>query len=284
MTTPTTALATASRTDSRSGPPDAGSDGSRRGHALGDLALLTHRSLLRELRQVDGIIVSLLLPVMITLAFVYVFGGAIDLGGSDLSYVDFVAPAIVVLAAGYGAANTAVGVAEDMTGGIVDRFRTLPVASWTVPSAYVVASVVRNLVTTAVALLTAVAVGFRPAASPSDWLLVLALVTGYILALSALGVVWGLLVRSAQAAGAFAFFALFLPYASDAFVPAESMPGALRVFAEHQPMTPVVQTLRGLLLDQPVGDAGWLAALWLAGATLVGVVLAASLFRRRARG
>lgn len=273
MTTTATATAPATTTTAtaRSAP-------------IADLALLTRRSLTREVRQVDGIILGLVLPIMITLAFVYVFGGAIDLGDSPITYVDHVAAAIVVLAAGYGAANTAVGVAEDMTGGIVDRFRTLPVATWTVPSAYVVASVVRNLATTVVAVLTAVVVGFRPSMSLIDVVAVLALVTGYIVAMSALGVVWGLLVRSAQAAGAFAFFALFVPYASDAFVPAETMPGVLGTFAEHQPITPLVQALRGLMLDLPVGDAGWVAAAWLAAGAVLGIVASAILFRRRTRG
>jgi ABC-2 type transport system permease protein len=121
-----------------------------------------------------------------------------------------------------------------------------------VPASHVVASVVRNVVTAALALGAAVALGFRPHATVLDWALVLALVVGYVLALSAVAVVWGLLVRSTQAAEAFSFVVLFLPYLSDGFVPAETMPSLLRGFAQHQPITPLVATARALLLEQPI--------------------------------
>jgi len=146
------------------------------------------------------------------------------------------------------------------------------------------ASVIRNVAASAFALAAAVALGFRPDASPADWLLVLAVVAGYVLAVSSLAVVWGLLVGSTQAAGAFGFVVLFLPYLSDGIVPAETMPPALRGFADHQPITPIVETLRALLLDRPAGSSGAVAAAWLAGVILLGVPLAALLFRRRTSG
>jgi ABC-2 type transport system permease protein len=176
---------------------------------------------------------------------------------------------------------TAGNVAEDMNGGIIDRLRTLPISSWVVPTSHVIASVVRNVVTAGLALAAAVALGFRPDAMALDWALVLALVSGYVLAISAMAVVWGLAVNSTQAAEAFSFIVLFLPYLSDGFVPAETMPGVLRGFAEHQPITPLVATARALLLDQPIGNAGWIAAAWLAAAVVVSVPTAAVLFRRR---
>jgi ABC-2 type transport system permease protein len=189
--------------------------------------------------------------------FVYVFGGAITTGSSGLDYIDFVVPAVLLLSAGYGAALTASNVAEDMHGGMIDRLRTLPISSWVVPTSHVIASVVRNVVTAGLALTAAIALGFRPDATAVEWMLVLALVTGYILAMSAIAVVWGLLVKSTQAAEAFSFIVLFLPYLSDDFVPAATMPRLLRGFAEHQPITPLVETVRALLLDQPIGNAGW---------------------------
>jgi ABC-2 type transport system permease protein len=192
--------------------------------------------------------------------FVYVFGGAITTGSSGLDYIDFVVPAVLLLSAGYGAALTASNVAEDMHGGMIDRLRTLPISSWVVPTSHVIASVVRNVVTAGLALTAAIALGFRPDATAVEWMLVLALVTGYILAMSAIAVVWGLLVKSTQAAEAFSFIVLFLPYLSDGFVPAATMPRLLRGFAEHQPITPLVETVRALLLDQPIGNAGWIAA------------------------
>jgi ABC-2 type transport system permease protein len=166
---------------------------------------------------------------------------------------------------------------------MIDRFRTLPVTDWAVPVSHVAASLGRNLTATATALAAALVMGFRPDARASDWLLVGAVVAGYILTVSALAVLWGLLVRSVQAAGALSFVVLFVPYLSDAFVPLETMPAALRVFAEHQPTTPLIQTLRALLLDQPLGNAGALTAAWLLAGTAFSVPLAAMLFRRRAR-
>ncbi len=250
--------------------------------AVGDLYLLSVRALRRDTRMLDAVLVSIALPVLIMATFVYVFGGAIHTGASGLAYIDFVVPAVIVMCAGYGAATTAAALAEDLTGGMIDRFRTLPVTDWVVPVSHVVASLGRNLAATAAALAAALVMGFRPEATTSDWLLVVAVVGGYILAVSALAVVWGLLVRSVQAAGAFSFVVLFVPYISDAFVPVETMPTGLRAFAEHQPTTPLVQTLRALLLDQPLGNAGRLTAAWLLTATALCVPLAATLFRRRA--
>ena len=247
----------------------------------GDLGRLVARALRHEARRLDALFVNLALPVGIMVIFVYVFGGAITTGASGLRYIDFVVPAVLLLSAGYGAALTAANVAEDVNGGMIDRLRSLPISSWVVPASHVIASVVRNTVTAGLALIAAVALGFRPHATVGDWALVLALVSGYVLALSAIAVVWGLAVRSTQAAEAFSFIVLFLPYLSDGFVPAETMPSVLRGFAQHQPITPLVETARALLLDQPIGNAGWLAAAWLTAAVVISVPVAAVLFRRR---
>ncbi|WP_245642612.1 ABC transporter permease [Nonomuraea candida] len=249
--------------------------------AAGDLRRLVVRDLRRDMRVLDGLIVNTALPVMIMVLFVYVFGGAISTGSSGLDYVDFVVPAVLLMSGGYGAALTAVTISDDMTGGMIDRFRTLPISGWVVPAGHVVASVIRNLASSAIALAAALLLGFRPDASLTDWALVLALVTGYVLAMSALAAVWGLLVSSSQAAGAFSFVVLFLPYVSDGIVPAETMPGVLRGFADHQPLTPIIDTMRALLLDLPMGSSGAAATAWLAGIVAICVPLAALLFRRR---
>lgn len=249
--------------------------------AAGDLRRLVVRDLRRELRLLDGLIVNTALPVIMMVLFVHVFGGAIDTGSSGLAYIDFVVPAILLMSGGYGAALTASAIAEDMTGGMIDRFRTLPISGWTVPAGHVVASLVRNVVACGIALVAAVALGFRPDAGLVDWAFTLALLAGYVVAVSSLAVLWGLLVKSVQAAGAFSFLVLFLPYMSDGFVPAETMPAALRGFADNQPITPIVEALRSLLLDQPMGSSGAVAAAWLTGMVLISVPLAAVLFRRR---
>jgi ABC-2 type transport system permease protein len=270
-----------STTTATAGNHPARASGVDHGTTGGDLGRLVVRALRRESRRLDALFINLALPVGIMVVFVYVFGGAIATGSSGLSYIDFVVPAVLLLSAGYGAALTAANVAEEMNEGLIDRLRTLPISSWVVPTSHVIASVARNVVTAGLALAAAVALGFRPDATVLDWALVLALVGGYILAVSAMAVVWGLAVKSTQAAEAFSFIVLFLPYLSDGFVPAETMPGVLRGFAEHQPITPLVETARALLLDQPIGNAGWIAAAWLAAAVVISVPTAAVLFRRR---
>ncbi|NRQ38697.1 ABC transporter permease [Nonomuraea sp. NN258] len=251
---------------------------------MSDLGRLVVRALRREIRTPDGLIVNIAMPVLIMVIFVYVFGGAISTGSSGLAYIDFVVPAVLLMCGGYGAALTAVSIALDMRDGMIDRFRTLPISGWVVPASHVLGSLVRNVSVTAISLAVAVLLGFRPQAGGADWALALAVVAGYVLAMSALAALWGLLVSSEQAAGAFSFVVLFLPYLSDGVVPAETMPSVLRGFAEHQPITPIVTTLRALLLDQPLGNAGWVAAAWLAGLILVSVPVAAILFRRRTAG
>ncbi|MER5626495.1 ABC transporter permease [Streptosporangium sp. NPDC002544] len=251
------------------------------GTTMGDLGRLVTRMLRHETRTPDALIVNIALPALIMILFVYVFGGAITTGSSGLTYIDFVVPTVLLMSGGYGAALTAVSVTDEMTRGMIDRFRTLPISGWVVPAGHVVASVVRNVVATGIALAVAIALGFRPDATLADWALALLLVIGYVLAVSAIAVLWGLLVTSAQAAGAFSFVVIFFPYLSDGVVPAETMPSLLRGFAEYQPTTPMVKTLRGLLLDHPMGDAGWLATAWLAAGVVISIPVAAVLFRRR---
>ena len=170
-------------------------------------------------------------------------------------------PGIILLCAGFGAAGTAVGVAEDMTSGIIDRFRTMPIASAGVITGHVVASLLRNLVATTVVIVVALVVGFRPSAGPLQWLAALGLVALWILTITWLFAALGLVARSTEAAGNYGFALLFLPYLSSAFVPLATLPAGLRWFAEHQPLTPVIESIRGLLLGaevaaRPCGRSG----------------------------
>jgi len=246
------------------------------------------RSLRLVRRDPDELILGLVLPVMLMILFVYVFGGAMAVG---TDYVTYATPGIILLCAGYGASNTAIAVEQDMSGGIMDRFRSMPIASSTVLVGHVVASVLKNLVTTAVVLGVALLIGFRPDAGVLEWLGTVGVVAAYVLAITSVAAFVGVLVRSPAAAGGFGFFMLFLPYVSSAFVPPQTMPSWLRGFAEHQPVTPVIETLRGLLvgLDSsgaPVGDLGPTAALalaWCAGIVLVFLGAAACVFARRRR-
>lgn len=237
------------------------------------------RSLLHTLRTPDALIMAIALPTMLMLLFTFVFGGAIEPGGG---YVDYVVPGIILLCAGFGAASTAVDVANDMTEGIIDRFRTMPIRAASVITGHVVASLVRNLVATAIVIAVAVLVGFRPTGSPLEWVAMFALVAAYILAITYLFAAIGLAASSPEAASGYGFFLMFLPYISSAFVPVDSMPEWLQWVAENQPLTPIIETIRGLLLGTEIGNSGWLAVGWCAFILVVAVVLTRILFRAKA--
>jgi ABC-2 type transport system permease protein len=239
-----------------------------------DSLTLIGRSLRHSLRSLDALFTAVLLPVMLLLMFVYVFGGALDPGGD---YVDYVVPSIILLCAGYGAATTAISVNHDMTTGVIDRFRSLDIVSSAVLTGHVVASLARNVVSTLLVLGIALLIGFSPDATPLEWLGVLGLLLLFMAAISWLAAAFGLVARSAESAGAFSFFVLFLPYVSSAFVQPETMPGALEAIAEHQPITPLVDTLRALMLGTPTGDAA-IAVAWCLGFAILGAAAAALLF------
>jgi ABC-2 type transport system permease protein len=237
------------------------------------------RSMLHTLRTPDALVMAIALPTMLMLLFTQVFGGAIDPSGD---YVDYVVPGIILLCAGFGAASTAVDVANDMKAGVIERFRTMPFRAETVIAGHVVASLVRNLVATGIVIGVAVLVGFRPTGSPLDWVGMFALVAGYILAITYLFAAIGLAASSPEAAGGYGFFLMFLPYLSSAFVPVDTMPEWLRPVAEHQPLTPIIETIRGLLLGTDIGTSGWWALGWCALILAVAVVLTGVLFRAKA--
>jgi ABC-2 type transport system permease protein len=245
---------------------------------MSDSLTMVGRSLRLTMRTPDAMLTSLMLPVILMLLFVYLFGGAIQTG---TRYVTYVVPGVLLLSAGFGAATTAVSVSQDMTGGIIDRFRSLDVAGAAILAGHVATSVARNLASTVLVFGVAFLIGFRPDAQPLDWLAAGGVLLAFMLAVSWLSAAVGLLARSPEAAGGFTFLMAFVPYPSSAFVPIDTMPTWLHGFAEHQPVTPVIETLRGLLLGTPVGNSPWLALAW-CGAILVGsVALAGVLFRRR---
>ncbi len=248
------------------------------GWRVHDTLAMVGRSIRRELRSPDTLLLSVMLPVILILMFVYVFGGAIQ---TDARYVDYVVPGIVLLCTGYGAATTAVVVATDMTGGLMDRFRSLPTRPSAALTGHVVASVARNAVSTTLVVGVAFLVGFRPAAGAVEWLAAVGLLLAYVLALTWTAVVLGLLASSPEAANGFGFVVLFLPYVSSAFVPPQTMPAVLEWIATYQPITPVTDTLRGLLLDTPLGAEPWIALAWCVGLAVLARAGAVILFRRR---
>jgi ABC-2 type transport system permease protein len=257
-----------------------GRPGPRRFAPAGDYLTMAARCVRLTSREIDAAAMSLFLPVMLMLTFVYLFGGAINTG---TRYITYVVPGVLLLCAGIGAASTAVTVCRDMTGGIVDRFRSMDVGSLPVLSGHVAASVVRNAASTVLVFAVAFGIGFRPHAGPAAWAAAVGLLLLYVLALSWLAVAFGLLVSSPEAANAFMFVPMTVTYASSAFVPVRTMPSWLHGFATHQPATPVIEALRGLLLGTHVGASGWQALAWCGGILAVSVALSAAAFRRRTR-
>jgi ABC-2 type transport system permease protein len=250
-------------------------------YAASDSAAMVGRSVKHTVRNLESLLMSVILPVVLMLMFVYVFGGAIDPSGH---YADYVVPGIILLCTGYGAASTAVDVAQDMAEGIVDRFRSMPILSSAVLIGHVAASLARNALATALVIAVAYLTGFRPDAGGPEWLAVAAVLLLWVLALSWVAVCFGLLARTVEGANGFTFLVLFLPYLSSAFVPTETMKAGLRAVAEHQPVTPVTETLRGLLFGTPIGSYGWQAAAWCGGLLIVAYAGANVLFRRRTGG
>ena len=245
---------------------------------MSDALVLSGRALRISRRTTDALVTALALPIMLMVLFVELFGGAIDTGAD---YVQYVVPGVLLLSASFGASTTAMSVNADMTGGVVDRLRSLDVSGAALLAGHVTASVVRNLVSTALVLVVALALGFRSPASPSAWLAAAGVLLAFVVALSWLSAVIGLLAGSAEAANGFTFFVSFLPYPSSAFVPIATLPGWLQGFAGHQPVTPVIETLRGLLLGAPVGTYPQQALAWCAGLMVISAVLAEVLFTRR---
>ncbi|GGK64999.1 ABC transporter permease [Nocardia camponoti] len=249
--------------------------------AVQDSLTMLDRNIRRTLRSPDTMIMTVVLPVVILLMFVFVFGGAMDVGPG--AYIDYVVPGIILLCAGFGASTTAIAVSTDSAEGIIDRFRAMSIARSAVLTGHVAESVLRNLITSAIVVAVAVALGFRPTADPLRWLGVFGVLAMFVFALSWLAAALGLLARNPEAANGFTFIFMFLPYVSSAFVPTESMPTWLHWFAENQPVTPVIETLRGLLMGTPIGNSWLLAVLWCTGIGLVGYLAAGALFRREMR-
>lgn len=250
------------------------------GRALNNSLVMTARSIRLSTRNGDAVFTSLMLPVMLMLIFVYLFGGAIRTGTGE-PYVSYVVPGVLLLCAGFGSSGTAVSVNEDLKGGIVDRLRSLDVGGASILAGHVAASTVRNAVSTVLVLGVAVLIGFRPSPTLPAALAAAGLLLAFIVAISWLAAVVGLLTKSPEAAGSFSFFMMFLTYPSSTFAPIDTMPTWIHGFAHNQPVTPVIESLRGLFLGEPVGSDPWVALAWCAGILLGALGLSGRLFGRR---
>jgi len=248
-------------------------------HFFGDTAVLTGRSLRHITRSLDTIITTAVTPIAMMLLFVYVLGGAIN-AGSD-SYVTYLLPGILLITIASGIAYTAYRLFLDLQSGIFERFHSMPIARSSVLWAHVLTSLVANLISLLVVGLVALLMGFRSGASVLAWLAVAGILILFTLALTWLAVIVGLSAKTVDGASAFSYPLIFLPFISSAFVPTATMPGPVRWFAENQPVTSIVNAIRNLLAQQPVGSEIWIALAWCVGILIVAYVLAMVTYRHK---
>lgn len=247
---------------------------------LSDIWVMTKRSIVHIIRSLDQVMSLIMFPVMFMLLNRYVLGGAINTG--DVTYVNYLFAGILVQTLAFGANYTTINLAVDLKEGIVDRFRSLPMASSALLVGHITADLVRNIISGVIIVGVGFLVGFRPNASLGEWLLVGGLSLLFTLAISWLSAILGLLVKSLEAAQWAGFVIIFpLTFISSAFVPTHTMPAALRAFAENQPITHVIDTVRALLVGTPLDNSAWLSVAWCIGIIAVSAPLAVWMFRRR---
>jgi ABC-2 type transport system permease protein len=246
---------------------------------VNDTLVLLKRSLRHILRSPDTIISTAVTPIIMLLLFVYVLGGAIHAGSGR--YVDYLLPGILLITVASGISYTAFRLFTDVSEGIFERFQSMPIARSALLWSHVLTSLVANLVSLALVVLVAVAMGFRSGAGVLAWLAVAGILVLFTLALTWLAVIPGLTATSVDGVSGFSYPLIFLPFISSAFVPTAGMPGPVRWFAQHQPVTSIVDTIRRLYAEQPVGDAAWIALAWCVGLLLVAYALAMLTYRRR---
>jgi ABC-2 type transport system permease protein len=250
-------------------------------HFFGDTVVLTGRNMRHVTRSLDTIITTAITPIAFMLLFVYVFGGAIRTGPDHLAYVNYMLPGILLITIASGISYTALRLFTDMQGGIFERFQSMPIARSSVLWAHVLTSLAANVISLVVVFGVAVGMGFRSGAGVLAWLGVVGILILFTLALTWIAVIPGLTAKSVDGAGAFSYPLAFLPFISSAFVPTGTMPGPVRAFADHQPATSIVNTIRDLLTRHPVGTSIWTALAWCAGILVVAYIFASISYRRR---
>jgi len=248
-------------------------------HFFSDMGVMLGRSMRHIVRSMDTIITVTITPIALMLLFVYVFGGAIQTGTEN--YVNYLLPGILLIAIASGIAYTAYRLFMDMQRGIFERFHTMPIARSAALWGHVLTSLVSNAISVVIIILVALLMGFRSSAGVGSWLAVAGILTLFTLALTWIAAIAGLSAKSVDGAGAFSYPLIFLPFISSAFVPTESMPAAVRAFAENQPVTSIVEAIRALLSNQPVGNDIWVALAWCVGIMLVAYFFAMRVYKKR---
>ena len=253
---------------------------STKNYFFSDMGVMLGRSMRHVFRSMDTIITVCITPIAMMLLFVYVFGGAIQTGTDN--YVNYLLPGILLIAIASGISYTAYRLFLDKQRGIIERFHTMPIARSAVLWGHVLTSVVSNAISIVVIILAALIMGFRSSAGLLSWLAVAGILALFTLALTWVAAIAGLSAKSVEGASAFSYPLIFLPFISSAFVPTDSMPKVVRVFAEHQPVTSIVEAIRALLAEQPVGHEIWVALAWCLGIMIVAYGFAMRAFKRKA--
>jgi ABC-2 type transport system permease protein len=246
---------------------------------ISDMGVMLGRSMRHILRSLDTIITVTITPITMMLLFVYVFGGAIQTG--TVNYVNYLLPGILLIAIGSGVSYTAYRLFIDMQRGILERFNSMPIARSVVLWGHVLTSLVSNAISIIVIILVALIMGFRSSADVLSWLAVAGILAIFTLALTWIAVIAGLSAKSVDGVSAFSYPLIFLPFISSAFVPTQSMRPVIRAFAENQPVTSIVETIRKLLANQPVGNGIWVALVWCLGIMLVAYIFAMRAYKKR---
>jgi ABC-2 type transport system permease protein len=248
-------------------------------HFFGDMGVMLGRSMRHILRSMDTIITVTITPIAMMLLFVYVFGGAIQTGTDN--YVNYLLPGILLIAIASGISYTAYRLFMDMQSGIFERFHSMPIARSAALWGHVLTSLVSNAISVVVIILVALIMGFRSPAGVLSWLAVAGILALFTLALTWIAAIAGLSATSIDGVSAFSYPLIFLPFISSAFVPTQSMPSGVRTFAEYQPVTSIVNAIRALLANQPVGNEIWVALAWCVGIMLVAYIFAMRAYKTR---
>src|ERR1700681_2825563 len=248
-------------------------------HFFTDMSVMLGRSMRHIFRSMDTIITVTITPIGMMVLFVYVFGGAIQTGTAN--YVNYLVPGILLIAIASGISYTAFRLFTDVQKGIMERFRSMPIAPSTLLWGHVLTSLVSNALSLVVIILVALLMGFRSSAGILSWLAVVGILALFTLALTWVAVIPGLIAKSVDGASAFSYPLIFLPFISSAFVPTATMPGPVRAFAENQPVTSIVNAIRDLFTQQPVGTGIWIALAWCVGILIVAYIFAMVIYRRK---
>lgn len=243
--------------------------------------VMIKRNLIHLLRNPEAMVMTALLPILLTLVFVYAFGGALDPGGDRTAYLKYVLPGIVVMIPSFGAYIIGVSVYSDMSEGINDRFRTMNIHQSSVLGGHMIASLLRNIIGVIIVIAFAYLIGFRTDVSAMNWLAVTGICMLYFAMIISLSIMVGLLVGSAESVSGVLMFVQLAPYVSSTFVPTETMPKALASFANYQPFTPITNTIRGLMLGNEIGNDWMIAIAWCVGITVVCLVISMHVYKHK---